>query len=453
MSAQTEKLLKGCAKIASLLVIVCVIFALYITLRSGIIPGLNPYIDSRRKELVNNVVKENTLSGEIFDSLGNQITKAEEVGKPAKLLFEECYSHLINYNSNGLYKKYYNELRIDKKDHVGADIQLTTVNDLQEYCYNQLEGKEGSLIVLNSKTGAILACASRSSKSQSYNTTVKESVFANIENFYINRATMAEDTLGSLIKIITAASMIENNMKNYVCDDSDGKVEINGNFIHNHGNKGNSKETDMELALKKSSNVYFALASLELGADNYKKTAEKFLLGKEIELDFTTLKSTFDLGVPGDKWALSQAAFGQGSVAASPLHGTFFMSAVINEGKIMKPYMVQNITNNNDTVYEAKEELLSKAIEKSTAKTLKDMLHKNAVHYGFDEDTYGKNVYAKTGTAQMDATKERFHIYYLVGVETESGEYVILVSERNTSNGSSNLKSIAKNVVDYVIAM
>lgn len=453
MSAQTEKLLKGCAKIASLLVIVCVIFVLYITLRSGVIPGLNPYIDNRKEELVNNVVKENTLSGEIFDSLGNQITKAEEVGKPAKLLFEECYSHLINYNSNGLYKKYYNELRVDKKDHIGADIQLTTVNDLQEYCYNQLEGKEGSLIVLNSKTGAILACASRSSKSQSYNTTVKESVFANINNFYINRAVMDEDTLGSLIKIITAASMIENDMKNYVCDDSSGKVEINGNFIHNHGNEGNSKETDMTLALKESSNVYFALASLELGADNYKKTADKFLLGKEIKLDFTTLKSTFDLGVPGDKWALAQAAFGQGSVAASPLHGTFIMSAVINEGKIMKPYMVQNITNNNNTVYEAKEEVLSKAIEKSTAKALKDMLHKNAVHYGFDEDTYGKNIYAKTGTAQMDETKERFHIYYLVGVETESGEYVVLVSERNTPNGSKSLKGIAKNVVNYVLAM
>lgn len=452
MSAQTEKLIKGCAKTASLLVIVCVIFALYITLRSGIIPGLNPYIDERRDELFNNVVKGNTLSGEIFDSLGNQITKAEKVGEPAKLLLEECYSHLINYNSNGLHKRYYDELRVDKKDHIGANIQITTNNDLQEYCYNQLEGKEGSLIVINSKTGAIMACASRSSKYQGYNTTVKESVFANIKNFYINRAVMAEDTAGSLIKIIVGASMIENDMKNYICDDSSGKVEINGNVIHNHDEKG-TEATDMELGYKKSSNVYFTTAALKLGSDKLYETADKFLLGKEIELDFTTLNSKFDLGVPGDKWALAQAAFGQGAVSVSPLQSTFFMSAVLNEGKIMKPYLVQKITNNNDTVYEAKEEILSKAIEKTTAKSLKKMLHETAVYYGFDEDTYGKNIYAKTGTSEMDNSKNNFHIYYLVGVETESGEYVVLISERNTSNGSSSLKGIAKNVVNYVLAM
>lgn len=455
MSAQTEKFIKGCAKIASLLVIVCIIISLYIAMRSGVIPGLNPYIDERKTELVNNVVKQNTVSGEILDSLGNHITQSDGIGKPAKLLFEECYSHLLEYNAYGLNFTFYDELRIDKKDHIGANIQLTTNNDLQEFCYKQLKGKEGSLIVINSKTGEIMACASRSSEHQGYKPSIPvDDLKKAKKDFLVNRATMNSETSGSIIKIMVAASMLENGMEDFVYDDTKGEFIIEGKPpVHNHGNTSFGNNVDLESALKESVNTYFCAASLKLGTDKLKKTADNFLLGKDIELDFTTLKSQFDLGVPGDKFSLTQAAFGQGSVKISPLQTTFFMNAVLNEGKIMKPYLVKNITNNNDTIYESNDEVLNKAISKNTAKSLKKMLHATAVKYGFDEKTYGKNIYAKTGTSQMDDTKERFHIYYLVGIESEAGEYVVLVSQRETPNGSSSLKGIAKNVVDYVLAM
>lgn len=451
MSTQTDRLIKGCAKIATLLVIISAVFSLYIILRSGCIGGLNPYIDERKKEITEIAVRRNTLSGEIFDSSGNQITRADKVGQSATLLFDECYSHLINYNSNGLHKKFYNELRIDKKDHIGAYIYLTTNNKLQEFCYKQLEGKEGSLIVVNSKTGAIMACASRSSASVGYNVNSDED-FENINNFYVNRALMAEDTAGSTIKIVTAAALIENDMEKYTYDDSKGEFVIGDNAIHNYGDKAYGKKISLEKALNSSINTYFSSASIELGAEKLKETADNFLLGQEIELDFTTLKSTYDLGTPGDRWSIAQAAFGQGSVAISPLQITFLMSSVLNEGKIMKPFLIQTISQNGKTIYESTEEILSRATSKSTAKTLKKMLHSTAVGYGFDEKTYGENIYAKTGTSQM-ANSNKNSNYYLVGLETDSGEYVILVNERNSLKTSSSLKGIAKNVVDFVRAM
>ena len=457
MSTQTERLAKGCAKVVSLLLVVCFAFSFYLTLRSGIVPGLNPYIDNRKDEIIDIAIRRKTVSGEIFDANGKQITKANDAGQAASLLYEECFSHLIKYASKGLENKYYRDLRIDEKDHVGADIHLTINADLQEFCYKQLADKEGSIIVINSETGEILACASRSSTKYGYSDNTPDEAFAGEKNdFLLNRATLAEDTAGSTMKIVTAAAMIENGMKKYKYDDTKGEYIVNGYPIHNYGNKAYGKDVDIECALNNSVNTFFASASVELGKDKLEETADKFLLGKDIELDFTTLTSIYDLGNGNDNFPIAQAGFGQGAVSVSPLQITFFMSAVLNKGEIMKPYLIQNIVNNSETEYEAKEKVLSKAISKSTANALKEALHSTAIGYGFDEKTYGKNIYAKSGTAEIENGKANSN-YCLVGVETESGKYTILVNERNSQLGSSSVykaeNSPAKSVVRYVISM
>ena len=147
---------------------------------------------------------------------------------------------------------------------------------------------------------------------------------------------------------------------------------------------------------------------------------------------------------------MAQTAYGQGKVAVSPLNVAMMMGAIVNDGKIMKPYLVQSITDDGKVEQDTKPTVAYETLDKSTAEKMQGYLHNVAVSYGFEEDVYGQ-VYAKTGTA--DQTNGLNTCYYLMGVETDSGKYVLVVNHRNTTGTSGSLKKAATDLLAYVVTM
>lgn len=445
--------------------ITCVVFLFVynLILSGGLFAPEDSPIGEKIEEVKLAEERKITTEGAFVDRLGRAITAAEAPGKPARILFDECYSYLIGYNckmygTSGLRKRLYERIFIGGDDGIGAEVTLTTDNDLQEFCYEILGESEGSVIVLRSD-GALLACTSRSSAELGYNANLvcddkelnRYSEYVSIDSFLLNRSTMSADPPGSTFKTVTGASMIENGMGDYVIDDPEGFVIIDGTKIHNYGGIPAGAGVDLEKALNDSVNVYFATAVQKLKAYNLQITADKFLLGHPIELDFATLMSNFDLDNMSNNVLLARTAFGQGRITMPPLQVAMIMNAIMNDGQMMKPYLVDHITDDGKVTDRTEAEVLSETMAPSTAEILKEYLHSTAEGYGYKEEDYGV-IYAKTGTA--DQANGKNHAYMLMGVEDSPvGDCVILIDRRNISATSGSLKKDAESLLNYLLSM
>ena len=442
------------ALISALSVLLVFLIIYRLVLSTGLIPGADAAVDARAQSLRNFSERMSSVEGQFMDRNGDPITEPSAPGKPAQVIFGEAYSYLIGYNSavygtSGLRSRLYRELFYGGADRVGAQVTLTTDNDLQEFCYRNVLGEhEGSVIVLRPETGEVLACASRSSAQCPYNVNeidAKYEEYSQYDAFFLNRATMSQDPPGSTFKIVTAAAMIEGGMEDYLYDDETGALRVGDINIRNFGNQSYGKNVNMEFAFQRSMNVYFASAAMNMDANRLRNTAQAFLFGEKISLDFAALSSHIDMR---SRPLLASAAFGQGKTIVSPMQVVMLMGTVLNHGEMMKPYLIQSIADNGATRKPTKPQRLSEAVSAATARSLKAYLHSNALYYGLSEE-YG-TVYAKTGTA--DQADGRNHIYYLLGLEDKrtGASYAALIDRRNTQEASGALKASAETLLGYL---
>lgn len=468
-------------------------FMIYkLIMTTGLIPGANPDVDIITEAIQDSEARRITVEGRFLDRNGDAITEANERGKPAKLLYPKAYSYLIGYNSpiyetSGLRNRLYRDLFYGGEDGIGAEVTLTTDNSLQQFCYDQIGAYEGSIIVMNAHTGELLACASRSSGEIDYDVNIIDqrydsnedgvvddkdhrmySLYATYPAFFLNRATISEDPPGSTFKIATGAAMIENGLGDYTFDDLDGTYKVAGTVVKNVMLDGDTRLTlgpgaNMANAFRKSANVYFASGAVEMGAKAYQQTAERFLLCQTIHLDFATLKPNFDLGNMNDKALLAHTAYGQGELKVSPLQVGMIMGAVMNDGRMMLPYLIQTVSDDGRVERQTKptaavQTAMVDGVEQviddtppmgpETAELLKKYLHAAALGYGLEEESYGM-VYAKTGTAESSSEN---HIYMVAAVEDTSwGDLVIVVDRAHVSGSSSDLKGTMKNILGYLV--
>ena len=425
---------------------------LVIMVHSGMMPGVSSSVDADRAAAAWREQISASVEGDILDRNGTVLCTASEKGKPGTLTYPESTSFLLGYNSNiygqSALRKMYKDVLLDAdKNGKGGSLNLTLDIDLQNYCQSQLRGHEGAIIVMNWKTGALLAAASNSDPNITFNANEideKWDVY-NHGDFWYNRCCLVEDPPGSTQKIITAACALEHGEGDFKIDDT-GKLDIGGASIHNFGN-GVYGRTNLQSALENSVNTYFAALSLRVGQAAFLETEEKFLYNVPIsDLDFTeqTLTSSVSLTTQA---SLAMAGYGQSTLRTSPIQIALSMAGIMNDGDIVKPYLVENATIKGKTKHQHKPETLSKdCISKANAETLRSYLHVTALAYGFDEATCG-TAFAKTGTA--DDSRGTNHIYALAA----TGDYVVLASISHTHSASGLALPLTKKVLSYVHGM
>ena len=446
----------------------CFIVVSICVYKTGIFEGVNQEIDERRKGIEVKISQSETIEGLFIDRAGLEITSYSPPGEAALSNYPESFSYLIGFNSkrlgmDGLRKTYCNELFDGKKDNIGASLYLTVNASIQERLYGLLKGSVGSISVVNAKTGEIIAITSRGDPEIGYNVNLIDSVYTEsdghtvyysdlyntIEEFWHDRSVMAQDPPGSCAKIITSVSLVENSKKDFTYTDTG--FELDG-LIHNYGYNVYG-DVDLEKALNNSINTYFAKAGLILGGAKLKKTFMNFMLGESIKLDFVTLHSTFLKDGNFSEFLVASNSYGQGELVMSPLHLAMTVGTVMNEGIMMRPYVVSHIVNDEKTTYKAKTEILSEATDAKTAEHVKNLLHSNAHYYGLynhfsEDDVY---IIAKTGTAEVGTTDNGNHIYYTIGIEINDVPYGICIDEVFAQNTGSSLKSRAISAIEILL--
>ena len=160
--------------------------------------------------------------------------------------------------------------------------------------------------------------------------------------------------------------------------------------------------------IKNSLNTGFALVGLDLGARKLTEYAKNFGFGEPtgIELPGEEAGILFDPDYMVDS-DIATMAIGQ-SIAVTPLQLVTAMSAVANDGVLLKPHIVKMIKNANGTTFsETHVEEVRRSIESATDKTLVSLLEQVVASGGGGKaKVKGYRIAGKTGTAQKIREEE-----------------------------------------------
>ena len=295
-----------------------------------------------------------------------------------------------------------------KKDRVnGKNIDLTIDVKLQELIYEKFKDVESATVAMNYTTGEILALVS----TPSYETNkISLGISDNEWNEIVNNKKkplftrfLSKYTPGSTMKPIVAAigldtdsfTDIENfgrSVKSWQKDSSWKDFYVTTLEVYNG-------ESNLEKALIYSDNVYFAKAALKIGKNLFKQELDRYGFNKPLNFEQNT-----DISVYGNidsEAKLAVSGFGQGEMEVNPIFMAKIYSAFANNGNAVTPYILQKEGNDQNTVNSVN------LIKPLTANKIKNDLKKV-----IDEGTGklakidGKNLYGKTGTAEIKMNKD-----------------------------------------------
>ena len=361
----------------------------------GYISGFDKESDAEKRVVEEQIKRSKTYEGDILDNSGNIISSSDTPGEAGFVYSPSYYSLLGSYASGGLRTRYSGELWDADRNDKGKSIKLTTDSDIQEFSYRQLKnlGVTGSVVVMENETGRIIALASSHSEFElDINNPTKESMdkALSIDAYFIPRWNVYLAP-GSVYKAVTSVAIIENDLEDTVYKDNGKYIVSENHTIHNYGN-ARYGEVNLPKGLNHSINTYFSFMGRKLGTETLREVSERFMIGSTIDLDFTTLHSSH--GIDGTISNTVSTSFGQGKLSLSPVNIAMIASSIANDGKMMKPYIIDSI----DGETYSEDDTLTKVCKKSTARKLKKYLIDTGIHYGIPEEM---KIGCKTGTAEI----------------------------------------------------
>jgi cell division protein FtsI/penicillin-binding protein 2 len=257
------------------------------------------------------------------------------------------------------------------------------------------EAKSGSVVVVNPETGAILAMASWP--------TYDPNRFAETDAASFSDPAVSEQyEPGSVFKVVTMAAGLDAGAVTPETSIYDGGViEVGGRSLYDWDRQPHGT-VDMTAVLAKSLNVGAAQVAVMLGKERFYTYVRRFGFGRITEVDLGS-EGPGTLKTPGDAdWHesdLGTNSFGQG-IAVTPLQMTMAVAAIANDGLLMKPYIVQQIQENDRTLW-VQPTVVRRAVLPQTARTLTDMLAVAVQQETELAQVPGYRVAGKTGTAQI----------------------------------------------------
>lgn len=407
------------------------------------LPGINFIEDSIRyypngmfASHIIGFARENEETGTISGVTGLELNKD-------KLL--SGTDGFVRYLRDKYNKKLLNPEEVVQNPEHGHDIYLTIDQKIQTILEDVLSQVDESYkperitaVVMHAKTGEILAMGSR----PSFNPNSPDEV----ENWYNDVISIPVEP-GSTVKMFTWAAAIEEGVYNGNELFQSGKYVVNEKIepINDHNRGQGWGSITYDEGFQRSSNVAASrLVWEKLGTDTFLEYLQAFHLDKETDIDLPNeVAGQILYNWPSEKL---RAAFGQGSTM-TPMQQVKAASAIANEGKMMKPYVIDKIidTNTGEVISENKPQVVGEPISEETANQVIDLLdsavngkHATGKKYQLDDYT----VVGKTGTAQIPdpngkgyLTGAHNNIYSFLGMAPkEDPEIIMHVSVKQPRN-------------------
>jgi cell division protein FtsI/penicillin-binding protein 2 len=285
-----------------------------------------------------------------------------------------------------------------------ANVRLTIDRYIQRIVEDQLDAtiesrgaSGGAIIVMEPKTGAILAMASRPTFKLSELDLNDEGRM----ELYRNRAVTDLYEPGSVMKVVTMATALDLGLVTPETTYEDtGHAYVAGAAIANWDFSANGTQTMVQL-LQKSLNTGAVWVSELIGPERFYEYITRFGFGEPTHVGLSgEAEGGFRTEDDPDWYPVDLAtnSFGQG-ISVTPLQMITAIAAVANGGELMQPYMVQEIRGPREQrVFEPV--MVRRVISEETSDTLREMLREvvegNPSHLG---RVSGYHVAGKTGTS------------------------------------------------------
>ena len=286
----------------------------------------------------------------------------------------------------------------------GLDMELTIDLHLQQVLERELDNTVAKYspdsvigLMMNPKTGEILAMSSRPTyEPENYQDYPQEVYNRNLPIW-------SSYEPGSTFKIITYAAALEE--KEFELDETffdPGYVIVDGVRIKDWKAGGHGEQTMLEVIMN-SCNPGFVELGMRLGAERLFTYIDAFGFDSKTGVDMLGESQgiLFDPETMGNV-ELATASFGQGN-SVTPIQLVTAISAVVNGGYLMEPYVVKNLLHpyTNEILYKREPETVRQVISKETSDTMRYVLEMVGAQ-GSGKGAYidGYRVGGKTGTAQ-----------------------------------------------------
>lgn len=224
----------------------------------------------------------------------------------------------------------------------GQDVHLTIDSRLQKYAMEIFSQEAGSLIVVDVKTGEILALFSAPSFDPNLFTvplSVKDwrTLANNPKNPLQNKALNGLYSPGSVFKIImTLAGLEGGQITPYNTVFCNGKVRLGNQLFHCWKRQGHGHVNVVE-AIKHSCDVYFYEMAQKIGVDQIVSVAARLGFGELVNIEISGEKKgllpsrMWKETVKGDGWRMGDTlnlSIGQGFINTTPLQLAKFVSEI-----------------------------------------------------------------------------------------------------------------------------
>lgn len=326
----------------------------------------------------------------------------------------------------------------------GNSVQLTIDSRIQQAAEQALAGRKGAIVVLDPRTGAVLAWASAPAYDNTDIAATMEAANASggADTSMFDRATQALYSPGSTFKTVTLSSALENGVAALSSTySSPGRMEIGGADVVSVNEQGHGTIT-LDRAFAVSSNTVFGQVAEQLGADRLVATAQAFGYGQNLGIDFSTAASIMPDPADMSTWELAWAGAGQPvgqghtpGPQTTVMQNAVIAAAIANNGIAMNPYVVGQILAPDGTVVKTtRERSLGQAVSSGTAEQVKEAMF-DVVQNGSGSAAgiAGVKVAGKTGTAETNSATPNSTFIGFAPYDTPTLA-VSLVLEETTEN-------------------
>lgn len=336
----------------------------------------------------------------------------------------------------------------------GNDVVLTINSTIQRSAQRALSGVKGAIVVMDPRTGAILALASSPTYDNSQLADLIAGNDASKNDALYNRATNALYPPGSTFKVVTLAAALDSGAATLDSTYSaPSSLSIGGAPVTNSGGASYGR-MDLRRAFAKSANTVFGQVATEVGPDTLVEYARRFGYGSVIGTGINVKASLMPNPKEMTKWETAWAGCGQpvgqhespAGPQSTALQNCVVAAAVAQNGVAVEPYIVDKILSPEGAVLSTTSpRTIGKTVNDSTAHLLKE-----AMRAVVDEGTGGKarvkgvEVAGKTGTAETN--KERANSLFIgfAPYDTPTVAISVVIEEAEDKTGASVASTVLR---------
>ncbi len=366
----------------------------------------------------------------------------------------------------------------------GYSVFLTLDEALQQTAHEALQGKEGTIVVLDVNNGAVLAMASTPAFDPNvFARGVSAEEWRGLTRDRLrplnNRAIQGQYPPGSTFKIVVAFAALEEGLVQPEAKIFDPGYYVVGNRAFRDWKKEGHGYVDMHKGLVESCDVYFYQLGQRIGVDRIAKYSRALGLGEKTGISLDDEKSGL---IPDTEWKKKRyrqpwypgetpsVAIGQGYVTTTPLQMANMTATVANGGTLYRPWFVRRVESLDGQVIQeyGPETIRTLNPKPATLEVIRNAL-RDVVNGASGTGKAARSnlvvVAGKTGTAQVAEMRGAYvkseqltyflrdHAWFVAYAPAENPQIAVVTLVEHGGHGGSAAAPLAKKVIEKYFSL